>query len=304
MSNSNKSLLNFNKELGNMMKNNRPPPYTPPATKISTNKNNRIGETIKKTYNNATNKAKETIKKYPMQAAIAVVVIFSVIAIYYAYVLMKDYNTTVSGEPWIVEGNKSAERQWTVPGKLIKPSVDRPHGIEFTYAFWMYINNWGVKDKEWKHVFHKGNSTGVPLQSPGVWLYPNVNKMAINMNTYESVKETCEIGNIPIHKWLHVTISVMDKNVDVYINGRLKKRCKLKGVPKINIGNLYINNWGGFDGYMSRFKYFNEAIPYWKIEKMVNDGPAKTECIDTGEVPPYLSNRWWMNTGFPESKNF
>ena len=182
MSNSNKSLLNFNKELGNMMKNNRPPPYTPPATKISTNKNNRIGETIKKTYNNATNKAKETIKKYPMQAAIAVVVIFSVIAIYYAYVLMKDYNTTVSGEPWIVEGNKSAERQWTVPGKLIKPSVDRPHGIEFTYAFWMYINNWGVKDKEWKHVFHKGNSTGVPLQSPGVWLYPNVNKMAINID--------------------------------------------------------------------------------------------------------------------------
>ena len=76
----NKSLLNFNKELGNMMKNNRPPPYVP---RNSTNKSN-LGETIKKTYNNATYKAKETIKKYPMQAAIAVIIIFSIIVIYYA----------------------------------------------------------------------------------------------------------------------------------------------------------------------------------------------------------------------------
>lgn len=262
------------------------------------------GFSVKKTYNQAKNKASETIKKYPVHAAAIAIIILSAILLYYGYVLVRDYNTTYSNEPWILQGNKSADTQMTIPAKLIKPSIDGQHGIEFTYAFWMYIKNWSVKDNEWKHVFHKGNSTSIPLQSPGVWLYPKINKLAINMNTYESVKETCEIGNLPLHKWMHITISVMGKNVDVYVNGRLKKRCKLRGVPKINIGNLYINNWGGFDGYMSRMKYFNYAIPYWKVEKLVNQGPADSACIDTGEVPPYLSNRWWMTTGYPEAKGF
>ena len=301
----NKSLLNFNKEISKNIKtgfNNKPKNITPSIKKT----NNNSGFNIRQTYNNVANKTKNTLKKYPIQAAIAIIILLSGIAIYYGYLLTKDYSKTIGGEPWIVEGNKSARRQWTIPARRILPSDDRPHGIEFTYAFWMYINNSNYdnnsssNNNEWKHVFHKGNSTGIPLQSPGVWLYPTVNKLAINMNTYEAVTESCEIDNIPIDKWVHVTISVMDKNVYIYINGRLKKRCKLKGIPKLNIGNLYINNHGGFDGFMSRFKYFNKAIPYWKIEKMVNDGPAETACIDTGEIPPYLSNRWWMNTNIPE----
>jgi len=312
---SNNSLLNIKKNIQSKMKNNslkkstikpnRPPSYNNVVkTKNTTKPKSSNGFNIRKTANDAANKVKTTVKKYPIQAAIAIIVVFSAILIYYGYLLVKDYNRTSGSEPWILQGNKSADSQMTIPAKVIKPSIDAQHGTEFTYAFWMYIKNWNVKDNEWKHVFHKGNSSAIPLQSPGVWLYPKTNKLAINMNTFESVKETCEIGNLPLHKWMHITISVMGKNVDVYVNGRLKKRCKLKGVPKINLGNLYINNWGGFDGYMSRMKYFNYAIPYWKVEKMVEQGPADSACIDTGEVPPYLSNRWWMTTGYPEARGF
>ncbi len=307
---SNNSLLNISKNLNSISKNNSfkktnsPPSYNNAMKTKTTKPKSSKGFDIRKSANDAANKVKTTVKKYPIQVAIAIVVIFSAIAIYYGYLLVKDYNTTSSSEPWILQGNKSADTQMTIPASIIKPSIDAQHGIEFTYSFWMYIKNWNVKDNEWKHVFHKGNSTAIPLQSPGVWLYPKTNKLAINMNTFESVKETCEIGNLPLHKWMNITISVMGKNVDVYVNSRLKKRCKLKGVPKLNLGNLYINNWGGFDGYMSRIKYFNYAIPYWKVEKLVERGPADSACIDTGESPPYLSNRWWMTTGYPEARGF
>jgi hypothetical protein len=92
------------------------------------------------------------------------------------------------------------------------------------------------------------------LQSPGVWLYPNTNKFHIRFNTYQNVTESCDVGNIPINAWTHVTILLIGNSVDVFINGNLKKRQKLRGVPKLNYDNLYITNWGGFDGYLCGFK--------------------------------------------------
>ena len=67
----------------------------------------------------------------------------------------------------------------------------------------------GARGKEWKHIMHKGNSSGMPLQAPGIWIYPSTNKLAINMNTYNSVKESCDIGNIPLNKWFHLTVMVI-----------------------------------------------------------------------------------------------
>ena len=55
-------------------------------------------------------------------------------------------------------------------------------GVEFTYSFWIYVNNLEYKDElDFKHVFNKGsspNSTGEggsglfgPNNCPGVYLY-------------------------------------------------------------------------------------------------------------------------------------
>ncbi len=120
------------------------------------------------------------------------------------------------------------------------------------------------------------------------------------MNTFYSVKETCDIGNLPSGKWFHVTISCINKNLDIYVNGRLKKRCVLKGIPKQNFGDLHITSDGGFDGFLSKFRYFNYAVPYYKIEQMVSDGPSQAPCEDTSAaIPPFFANNWWFGTGYP-----
>jgi hypothetical protein len=175
------------------------------------------------------------------------------------------------------------------------------------------------------HVFHKGSYDFIPngtntntknsnvyyplLQMPGVWLYPNTNKLNIQLNTYENVLENGDVGNIPLNMWVSLIIVLIGGSVDVYINGNLKKRTKLSGVPKINYGNLYVTNWGGFDGYTSRLRYFNYAIQPFLIDQIFNLGPGAQ--FATGETmsritdpSAKLSQNYWMTTGYPSSVNY
>jgi len=232
---------------------------------------------------------------------IVLIVIMVIVGLFLAYLLykfVKTYNDTSENEPWIVKGTKIASTPLTIKGDKIKRSVDSQYGIEFSYFTWIYVNKWG---SNWQHVFHKGSVNGTPLQAPGVWLYPNYNKLSINMNTFSSVRETCDVGNIPIGKWIHLGIVVIGKNIDIYINGDLKKRCEFKGIPKQNYGDLYVTNYGGFDGFVSKMKYFNYAVPIWKVIQLFNMGPSKLPCTDSGSKPPYLAADYWQTTGFPDA---
>ena len=234
-----------------------------------------------------------------------IIILLLALFIYCIVRLTQDYRDHFDNQPWLIYGTKIARSAKKIPGSLIRPSVDAQYGIEFSYTMWIYITDWTTfKTDEYKHIMHKGNAHAIPLQAPGIWLYPRENKLAINMNTYYSVKESCDIGNIPIGKWFHLAVIQIGKNMDVYINGRLKKRCQFKGVPKINYGDLYINQWGGFDGFLSRMRYFNYALPYFKIEQMLRDGPSQMPCTDTGTEPPYLAKDYWMTTGFPDAVGY
>jgi hypothetical protein len=237
---------------------------------------------------------------FSMQIITAIVALLVLIFIAYSlYSFGADFFTSYTDEPYLVKGTKLGKSSLIIPGSMVPPSVDQKYGAEFSYAMWIYITDYTYKQNEWKHILHKGSSSAMPLQSPGIWLYPKENKLAINMNTFYSVKESCDIGNIPVGKWFHLSIVVIGKFIDVYINGRLKKRCEFKGVPKQNYGDVYINQWQGFDGFLSNVRYFAYALPFFRIEQLVLDGPDSASCIDDKLAkPPYLAPGWWQNEGF------
>ena len=129
--------------------------------------------------------------------------------------------------------------------------------------------------------------------------------MNIRFNTYENVVETSDVGNIPLNMWVNIIIVLIGNSVDVYVNGNLKKRTKLSGVPKINYGDFYTSNWGGFQGYLSRLRYFNYAIQPFMIDQLFNMGPSTSFAsnINQGLNDPsaVLSQNYWMTTGYPNS---
>ena len=223
------------------------------------------------------------------------------VAIYYIgnYLLTRYMNSSVNS-PMLLNTTKNAKNAMVIsqdPTSVnyvpILKSEGRD-GIQFTYSFWFLLQNIDYKAGEWKHVFHKGNSSSYPNRAPGVWFHPNKNSIRVYMNTQDNILEYADIDDLPIRKWVYMNIILNNRNLDLYINGYLKVRKELSSIPKQNDDDFWINMYGGFEGYLSNIRYYAYAIDFNEIYSNINAGPSANNCIDTGEIPPYLDDKWWF----------
>ncbi len=234
-----------------------------------------------------------------LKIVIALLVIIGVFFV--ARYLLGKYQDSVYSSPYLLEGSKNAKHALVVsqdpanPSYVPMPKSDGQDGIQFTYDFWIMIESFEYKTGEWKHVFHKGNASSYPNRAPGVWIHPNTNALRVYMNTQDNILEYVDIANVPIRKWIHMAIVLDDMNLDVYVNGYLKTRKLLTSVPKLNNGDFWCNMFGGFEGYLSHIRYYARAIGPNEIAENVKSGPGNSACIDTGQVPPYLDDDWWLS---------
>jgi len=231
-----------------------------------------------------------------------VIALLVIIAVFFvARYLLGKYQDSVYSSPYLLEGSKNAKHALVVsqdpanPSYVPMPKSDGQDGIQFTYDFWIMIENFEYKTGEWKHVFHKGNASSYPNRAPGVWIHPNTNALRVYMNTQDNILEYVDVANVPIRKWIHMAIVLDDMNLDVYVNGYLKTRRLLTSVPKLNNGDFWCNMFGGFEGYLSKIRYYARAIGPTEIAENVRSGPGNSACIDTGQVPPYLDDDWWLS---------
>ena len=212
------------------------------------------------------------------------------------------YESSIINSPFLLSGTKNAKHGLVIsqdPKNTnyipILPSEGRD-GVEFSYSFWIEIEDFTYKNGQWKHVFHKGNASSYPNRAPGVWIHPNSNALRVYMNTQEQILEYVDIDNIPTRKWLHVVLVLRNKILDVYVNGYLKVRKELSSIPRQNNGDFWVNMFGGFEGYLSNIQYFNQAVTFNTIQTLMKSGPSSDNCMDTGEAPPYMDNNWWFTT--------
>ena len=241
-------------------------------------------------------------------AVAARVVLISMLIVLVIEILISIYKAWekyTKGSPWLFKGTKQASKQKIIlqdpklaDSSTVLPSENEVDGLEFTYSFWMRIDDWAYKYNMWKHVLHKGNHSSWPLRSPGVFIHPTENKLRVYMNTYTQIGEWADVDNIPLKKWFHVAISVKQRNLDIFINGNLVKRHVLSGLPKQNYGDVYINAFRGFGGLMSNIRYFNHYLSFSELNDIVNTGPSSVmEDITDSSNPPYLAYNWWANAG-------
>lgn len=242
-----------------------------------------------------------------IKAILAIIVILILIKmakkVYYRYMKWKN------SAQWVIKGTKSAKVKFTIlqdpnksddllpgsAGATLQRSENQSGGTEFTYVFWMYIDDWTYQYGKWKHVFHKGNSSSWPLRAPGVWLHPKENILRVYMNSYKEIGEHIDVPNIPLNKWFNVAICLQERNLDIFFNGNLVKRKVLNGIPKQNYGDVFVNAFQGFSGFLSNMKYYNYYIGYGELVYHLNRGPSMMPCVDTNEMPPYLVPNWWTN---------
>ena len=213
-----------------------------------------------------------------------------------------------SSNPYMVKGMKNARKMHVITqdpklkgSKPILRSVDEDKGIEFSWSCWIFIDDIHYRSSQYRHIFHKGNDQikpngmNFPNNAPGLYIAPNSNNLVVVMNTFKKIKEEIIVEDVPINKWINVIIRCENKNLDVYINGNLIKRYKLYSVPKQNYGDVYVSMNGGFSGYLSNLRYYNEGIGLREIQSIVADGP-NLDISDESDIknsnPPYLSLKW------------
>jgi len=276
------------------------------TTKNKSNKNNSENDDTsnKRNKNNYKNKNSSDEEDSSMGGTIGKIVIMIVVLVILYYVskyLLIKYTSSGTDSPYLLTGSKNAKYALVIsqdPASInytaIKQSEEKD-GIQFTYGFWILLQGFDYKKGEWKHIFHKGNASSYPNRAPGVWLHPNKNDIRVYMNTLDNIMEYVDVENLPNRKWIYMNIVLNNKNLDLYINGYLKIRKELSSLPKQNTDDFWVNMFGGFEGYVSNIRYYSYAIDFNEMNKSIKSGPSIDNCIDTGEVPPYLDDNWWFN---------
>jgi len=281
------------------------PPLPTPPTPIAPSGDSNVFDTVKDLIINAPGTIMEKVQSGDPIFIIGLCFI-GIIAIYFAYFygskMYRSINSFRKGSPYIFEKTKDARRRVIISqnpnkeGSVTLPrSSNEKGGIEFSYSTWLFIDNYNYKLGQWKHVFHKGNDSSWPLRAPGVWLHPTKNALRVYMNSYDEIAEHIDIENIPINKWFSLIMVMRGQTMDIYINGNVKKSLKLNSIPKQNYGDVYINAFGGFSGYLSRLRYYDYALNYSEIDAVNKAGPNLMPVAESNENPPYLTANWWTN---------
>ena len=143
---------------------------------------------------------------------IFVVGISLILIIHFVRYIISNYYTKIDKSPLLIPQTKNAKHTVIIsqdPESVnyipIKRS-ENEEGIELSYSFWTLVLDYEYKNGEWKHIFHKGNSTSYPNRAPGVWLHPNENKMRVYMNTFDNILEYVDVEDIPVKKWFCTTV--------------------------------------------------------------------------------------------------
>jgi hypothetical protein len=157
---------------------------------------------------------------------------------------------------------------------------------DFTYSFWFYVNSWSYNYGKRKIIMARyakegNNEHPMPMISFGA----SSNDLEITLTgkgAGSAAPSICNIKNVPIQKWTHVVVTLMDKTIDVYLDGKLVKTCLMGDTPfvdGVSNSSLYLcpkdlpsDPHGGFSGFLSKFRFYARSVPPREAYELYRQG--------------------------------
>jgi hypothetical protein len=175
---------------------------------------------------------------------------------------------------WMFNGTKTLSNYASAQTQLTIPPDSLPAGasVNYSYSIWIYIDDWSYQYGTEKIIFIRGaiGSTFMPALS----LSPIDNNAVITVSLEKEPFE-CVIPNIPLQKWTNLIVSLNNKSLDGYVNGKLVKTCVLPSIPTTDpTSSLYLTPQGGFSGYTARFNYWSDAMSPQQAWNVYKSGPG------------------------------
>lgn len=175
---------------------------------------------------------------------------------------------------WLFNGPTALSNFADAKTELIIPPTSLPAGasVNYSYSVWIYIDDWSYRYGSEKIVFCRGNKKLMP----GVILSPIENNLTIRMAmTGTDEMFSCNVKDIPIQKWTNLIVSLNNRSLDTYINGKLVKTCVLPSPAYVDdTTSIYLTPLSGFSGFTSRFNYWNDTINPQQAWNIYQSGPG------------------------------
>jgi len=241
-------------------------------------------------------------------------IIFSAILIYNAI-------AAANGSPTVnVTGAPSVPDQAPLPldGKTVTtiPAANMPlgQGADNGVQFWMYIKDWDYRFGNKKSILLRKDSTNANFKNPEISLHETDNSLNVTVSIYPASSGagsssspapsnsasasgdsyTCTVENVPLQTWFAVSVTVFQRNLDVYINGKLVKSCVLPGVPRPAAGDIVVGDNQGFSGSVCNVHSYPKMLGPTDAAAFFAKG---TNCA-TFAQPPALEDKGFSIFGY------
>jgi hypothetical protein len=247
--------------------------------------------------------------------SIALSVVGGLILMYIAIVFF-NYIQKSNGLPGVTlfESKSSGDKTPTpVDGKTktVIPAAEIPigAGIDYGLQFWMYISDWDYRFGQTKEVVKRVASNDGSIVGPRIYLSPTDNTLHVQVSLYANDERAassepgssstgdsflCSVENVPLQSWFSVSTTVFQRNLDIYINGRLVKSCVLPGVPKPAMGDVIIADNGGFAGSVCNLNGYSTMLSPDDAKSFHTKGtncapPAQAGKVDVDEDSLFIT---------------
>ena len=159
-------------------------------------------------------------------------------------------------------------------GKL----ANNANSNNFAYSIWFYVSDWQYRLTESKDLVVRSQGD---ISNPHISMAPYENNLNINISSIspgnESSKNNCTIRNFPLQRWTHLLVSLNNRTLDVYLDGKLVRTCILSGVAKpVGESDVLITPNGGFSGWTSRFRTWSKPLNPQEVFNVYREGPGST----------------------------
>lgn len=210
----------------------------------------------------------------------ALSIVITIVVIVLIFMLLRYLFT----DPYTLQNVQDGKSTSTISASSLATNGSNVPSSNFAYSIWFYINDWNYRYGESKVIFGrmgamskkgKGSIDGVNGLDPcpAVVLGAIENNVSVSLGCYPGVDQapttpggntvvhTCTVANVPVQKWVNLTLSVYGRTMDLYIDGKLVRTCLLPGIASINNNaNIYVTPSGGFDGYTAKLQYYPNSL--------------------------------------------
>jgi hypothetical protein len=211
-----------------------------------------------------------------------------IVIIAFIFVLVYLFIRYLTTNPYTLTDIKDAQKMTMFTKNDLESNDAGVPSSNFSYSVWLYINDWNYRYSKPKIIFGRMGAAGQVDGTedvagiagsgpcPVVSLDPMKNDISVSLGCYPGINEAgdipngassktiihkCSVANVPIQKWVNFTMSVYNRTLDLYLNGKLVRTCMLPGVANVNANsNVYLTPAGGFAGWTSKLQYFADAL--------------------------------------------